>query len=386
MQEIVAAVEGSWYTMLTQMLGQLKTDIQLPKCLQIIGYIKRMQAFTEAELKLKFLQLRDAYLKDVLSSIPTDDPQQHLLRTVEVTRVCLFNIITQYRAIFMEDEPSPKPDSVATINVESSKIFHSWLHEKIDEFLFTLDQDLARGVASLETCLGQCMYFGLSLSRVGADFRGLMASIFIRTITKKFTDAVFHCTNQFEMDIEAYTLINKPAGTMRRRKTSTEAIEGNQPPETLLDFHPLGVYTNGLLKIFNELRLCSPIAIADSVTKTLQISLETVARSILNFYRQEQQAFTPTERDHFFMLITSFAYDLVPYIQRCIHFIFPPNVLATNLGINVLQLQKESLTYLRQKQILEPLQHLLPNKVEVLTNATEKLGIDVQEVISSDVM
>lgn len=368
--------------MLTQMLGQLKTDIQLPKCLQIIGYIKRMQAFSEAELKLKFLQLRDAYLKDVLLSIPTNEPQQHLLRTVEVTRVCLFNIITQYRAIFLEDEPSPKSDMVATVNVESSKIFHSWLHEKIDEFLIILQQDLARGVASLETCLGQCMYFGLSLSRVGADFRGLMASIFIRTITKKFSDAVFHCTKQFEVDIEAYTLINKPAGTMRRRKSSTETIEGNQPPDTLLNFYPLGVFTNGLLQIFNDLRLCSPIAIADSVTKTLQISFETVAKSILNFYKQEQQAFTPTERDHFFMLITSFAYDLVPYIQRCIHCIFPPNVLATNLGINVLQLQKESLTYLKQKQILEPLQHLLPNKIDVLSNLTENLMVnDVAEVV-----
>lgn len=358
--------------MLTQMLGQLKTDIQLPKCLQIIGYVKRMQAFTDAELKLKFLQLRDAYLTDVLLSIPTSDPQQHLLRTVEVTRVCLFNIITQYRAIFLEDEPPSKSDSITTINIESNKIFHPWLHEKIDEFLTTLEYDLARGVASLETCLGQCMYFGLSLSRVGADFRGLMASIFNRTITKKFTDAVFYCTKQFETDIEAYTLINKPAGTMRRRKTSTETVEGNQPPDTLLDFYPLGVYTNGLLNIFNDLRLCSPIGIADSVTKTLQISLETVAKSILNFYKLEQQAFTPTERDHFFMLITSFAYDLVPYIQRCIHFIFPPNVLATNLSINVLQLQKECLTYLRQKHILEPLQHLLPNKIEVLGNLTEK--------------
>lgn len=368
--------------MLLQMLGQLKTDIQLPKCLQIIGYVKRMQAFSEAELKLKFLQLRDTYLKDVLSAIPNKDPQQHLLRTVEVTRVCLFNIITQYRAIFLEDEV--KPESGAMINIESSKIFHSWLHEKIDEFLITLEQDLARGVASLETCLGQCMYFGLSLSRVGADFRGLMASIFIRTITKKFTDAVFHCTKQFESDIEAYTLINKPAGAMRRRKTSVESVEGNQPPETLLDFYPLGIYTNGLLKIFNELRVCSPIAIADSVTKTLQLSLENVAKNILNFYKQEQQAFTPTERDHFFMLITSFAYDLVPYIQRCIHFIFPPNVLATNLGINVLQLQKESLTYLRQKQILEPLQHLLPNKVEIMTSSVEKLETDDVIEVSSE--
>lgn len=293
-----------------------------------------------------------------------------------MTRVNLFNVITQYRAIFLEDDTSTAVHSKENYNLESSKIFHSWLHEKINDFLHTLEVDLSKGVASLETVLGQCMYFGLSFSRVGADFRGLMASIFIKTITKKFTDGVFKCTKQFEADIESYTLINKPAVTMRRRKNSTDTLESNQPPETLLDFYPLGVYTNGLLTIFNKLRLCAPIAIADSVTRTLHLSLETVAKNILNFYKQEQQAFTPTEREHFFMFITSFAYDLVPYIQRCIHFIFPPNVLATNLGINVLQLQKEGLTYVKQKQILEPLQHLLPDKVEALANTlNEKLAV-----------
>ena len=59
--------------MLVQLVAQLRTDLQLPKCLQIVGYLRRMQAFGNSELKLKFLQARDAWLTNSLNSIPLDD-------------------------------------------------------------------------------------------------------------------------------------------------------------------------------------------------------------------------------------------------------------------------------------------------------------------------
>lgn len=59
--------------MLTQLLAQLKTDLQLPKCLQAVGYLRRMQAFSSPELKLKFLQTRDSWFCNILANIPMDD-------------------------------------------------------------------------------------------------------------------------------------------------------------------------------------------------------------------------------------------------------------------------------------------------------------------------
>lgn len=72
-REIVKSIEGSWHTMLLQLLGQLKTDLQLPKCLQVFGYLRRMQAFSNSDLKLKFLQARDAWLNGLLAGIPNTD-------------------------------------------------------------------------------------------------------------------------------------------------------------------------------------------------------------------------------------------------------------------------------------------------------------------------
>ena len=56
-------VHASSLWMLNQLLARLKTPIQLPECLRVIGFIRRMGAFNETQLRLKFLQARDAYFK-----------------------------------------------------------------------------------------------------------------------------------------------------------------------------------------------------------------------------------------------------------------------------------------------------------------------------------
>uniref|UniRef100_A0A1A9W1R1 Conserved oligomeric Golgi complex subunit 8 n=1 Tax=Glossina brevipalpis TaxID=37001 RepID=A0A1A9W1R1_9MUSC len=367
-ESIVHSVESLWHTMLVQLVAQLRTDLQLPKCLQIVGYLRRMQAFGNNELKLKFLQARNTWLMATLNAIPKDDAQQHLIKTIEITRINLFNVITQYKAIFPDDE-----DKMAHIEISlegvccnGERLFQAWLHEKISEFLATLEMDLQRGITSFDTVLGQCMYFGLSFSRVGADFRALMAPIFVKVIREKFIGNINLISNQFEIELEKYTLINKSTVHSRSNASTSNIseIESYAPPETLLDFQPLATLCNGYLNALNDLRLCAPIGLASDVTLSLQNSLEMVGRRILGFYRQEQQAFTANEREIFSKLCECFAYDLLPYLQRCLHAVFPQVNLCNHLGLSLNAFEKTQITYLQQKIILEPLKDLLPHKVE----------------------
>ncbi|ALC39317.1 CG6488 [Drosophila busckii] len=370
---IVRSVEALWHTMLVQLVAQLRTDLQLPKCLQIVGYLRRMQAFGDNELKLKFLQARDAWLNGCLDSISTNDAQQHLTKTIEITRINLFNIITQYRAIFPDEEGLGKLASLKPlqgVSCNGDRLFQAWLHNKINAFLLTLETDLERGVNSIETVLGQCMYFGLSFSRVGADFRALMAPIFVRVIRNKFSASIGQVNAQFEQELDKFTLINKVTLHTRKPLVNESEVESYAPPETLLDFYPLAALCNGYLNAMNELRLCAPLAVATDVTQCLQQSLQQVAQRVLAYYRQEQQAFTATERETFVKLCSCLAYDLVPYVQRCIHGVFPPQSLTVHLGISLLQLEQQQLTYLEQTQILEPLKHLLPAKIVLQATTT----------------
>ncbi|XP_058833189.1 conserved oligomeric Golgi complex subunit 8 [Topomyia yanbarensis] len=377
---ISVTVEAAWHTMLMQLLSQLRTDLQLPKCLQVVGYLRRMQAFSTAELKLKFLQIRTSWFKNLLAKIPQDDAHLHLTKTIEATRVHLFNIITQYRAIFSEVDDATSGVSISISAdqnaADEGKIFHSWLHDQIVEFITTLEKDLSSNeINSYDTILGQCMYFGLSFSRVGIDFRGLIAPVFVKVISLKFQTTIAKITHQFEQDLEQYTLINKVPTGIKRSKVGDNTECNNHPPESLLDFTPLAIYCNEVLTIFNELRLCAPIALASTVSEVLEGSLTKVCKNILSFYRQEQQAFTAPERECFIRFCSCFAYDLIPYLQRCVHLIFPPPSIANHLGINVLTLQKHGITYFKQKKILEPIAYLLPDKIDAVIKQITEVSI-----------
>lgn len=240
---------------------------------------------------------------------------------------------------------------------------------QIEHFLQTLEIDLQYGVSSIDSILGQCMYFGLSFSRIGADFRSLMVPIFVKVIFNQFQNGVYKSTKQFELDIETYTLINKVIINNSREKSDNT---GAAPPDSLLDFHPLAVYCNGIITCLNELRHCAPIGLAENVTNSVQSSLESIGLFILNFYRQEQQAFAANERTNFIKFCSCFAYDLIPYLQRCLHVVFEPAAVTGYLGINEIALQKAGITFLKQKQIMEPIQHLLPDKVETIMQNSEK--------------
>lgn len=53
----------------------------------------------------------------------------HLSKTIEITRVNLFNIITQYRAIFNDEESTP--GSLLRQEVNENMIFFTWVNDKV---------------------------------------------------------------------------------------------------------------------------------------------------------------------------------------------------------------------------------------------------------------
>ncbi|XP_067392840.1 conserved oligomeric Golgi complex subunit 8 [Emydura macquarii macquarii] len=372
-QGIVDEVRQSTQLMLNQLIQQLRTNIQLPACLRVIGYLRRMDVFTEAELRIKFLQARDAWLHSIQASIPDDDPYFHITKTIEACRVHLFDIITQYRAIFSDEEPVLPPGEHA---VNESAIFHGWVLQKVSQFLQVLENDLQRGVGGrFDSLLGQCMYFGLSFSRVGADFRGQLAPVFQQVAIGTFRKAVQEAVDKFQDEMNSYTLISVPAvlGSTIPVAVPTTQPGTLQPPMLLLDFPPLACFLNNVLVAFNDLRLCCPVALAQDVTTSLEGALGEVTKTILAFHRAEEAAFSSREQELFFQFCTAFLEDLLPYLNRCLQVLFPPAQIAQTLGVPPTQLHKYgSLGCVDVNVIKEPLAFILPKVEAMLTPAEEK--------------
>ncbi|XP_061450576.1 conserved oligomeric Golgi complex subunit 8 isoform X2 [Rhineura floridana] len=363
-QGIVAEVRQSSQLMLTQLIQQLRTNIQLPACLRIIGYLRCMDIFTEAELRITFLQARDLWLRSVLTAIPEEDPYVHITKTIEACRVHLFDIVTQYRAIFADEEALVPPPGQDALN--EGAIFHGWVLQKVSQFLLALEHDLQRGVGSrLDSLLGQCMYFGLSFSRVGADFRGQLVPVFQRVALLTFRKAIQEAVNKFQEEMNSYTLISVPAALGSAVSAAVASAQPGtlQPPMVLLDFPPLACFLNNILVAFNDLRLCCPVALAPDVAATLEEALGQVTKTILVFHRAEAVAFSSREQELFIHFCTTFQEDLVPYLNRCLQLLFPPAQIAQTLGVPPTQLHKYGrLGRVDEQAIQELLASVLPEK------------------------
>uniref|UniRef100_A0A3Q0QX16 Conserved oligomeric Golgi complex subunit 8 n=1 Tax=Amphilophus citrinellus TaxID=61819 RepID=A0A3Q0QX16_AMPCI len=364
-QGIVREVRQSAQLMLNQLLQQLRSNSQLPVCLRVIGYLRRMDVFTEAELRVKFLQARGTWLHSILAAVPEDDAYFHITKTIEACRVHLFDIITQYRAIFSDEDPLVPP-ATGLVAVNEGAIFHGWVVQKVAEFLETLERDLQRGVGSrLDSLLGQCMYFGLSFSRVGADFRGQLAPMFQRVAVDTFRGAVQEAVEKFQEDMNLYTLIALPSVLGGTIPSVAPAPQPGtlQPPMSLLDFQPLACFLNNILTAFNDLRLCCPSGVVEGVTKCLEEALKMVTRQILVFHRAEETAFSSQEKELFVQFCSAYAEDLVPFLNRCLQVLFPPAQLALILGVPPTQLHRYgSLGSIDLAAVLEPLAFVLPQK------------------------
>ncbi|KAJ7424200.1 hypothetical protein WISP_29765 [Willisornis vidua] len=178
------------------------------------------------------------------------------------------------------------------------------------------------------------MYFGLSFSRVGADFRGQLAPLFQRVAADAFRKAVEETVEKFREEMNSYTLISAPAvlGGAAGALVPSAQPGTLQPPMVLLDFPPLACFLNGLLVAFNDLRLCCPIALAQDVTACLDSALGEVTKTILAFHRAEEAAFSGREQELFVQFCTAFLEDLLPYLNRCLQVLFPPPQIAQALG------------------------------------------------------
>ena len=67
-RSILVEVRNCIQSMVGQLISQLRTaQLTLPVCLKVIGHIRRLDAFSETELRVLFLNARDSWFQSTLA-------------------------------------------------------------------------------------------------------------------------------------------------------------------------------------------------------------------------------------------------------------------------------------------------------------------------------
>ncbi|KAF9933001.1 conserved oligomeric Golgi complex component [Linnemannia zychae] len=261
-QEIDTKVAQGKEMMLVQLLAQLREPIKLPVALRIIGFLRRIGCFNEqlemvedddhhtssavgalkpkgsaslfssmtssatssnvvedeTPLKMLFLKSRGLYMNLQLSKIVyyKGDSFGYLKKYIDVTRECLFDIMTYYKSIFGSNDHfssfSSSLDYRSTglndSNLHSTGLGagllkpsqsypkqHSWTTDNLlADFVAYRTQTLLQllkthipqinDTSALSSILTQLMYLGANMAKIGFDLRYLVTSLFEEAVIR----------------------------------------------------------------------------------------------------------------------------------------------------------------------------------------------------------
>ncbi|KAG8375694.1 hypothetical protein BUALT_Bualt10G0127200 [Buddleja alternifolia] len=263
-QALAAEVRHTTQSLLSQLLLKLRSNIQLPECLRIIGYLRRIGVFSEYEMRLQFLRCREAWLTGILDDLDQRNPYEYLKGMINCHRMHLFDVVNQYRAIFADDTSGSEE------NYDGGLLF-DWAMHQITLHLRTLKVMLPKisEGGSLSNILDQCMKFPSCFSFMAV----------LNLFSKNMSTAV----ENFQLVLDSHRWVPLPAVGFPANSLGEESLDDVTPPSNLMEHPPLAVFINGISAAMNELRPCAPLSLKNVLDQELIKGLQAVSDSLLRY-------------------------------------------------------------------------------------------------------
>ncbi|KAK6912841.1 Conserved oligomeric Golgi complex subunit 8 [Dillenia turbinata] len=315
-QALAAEVRQTTQSLLSQLLQKLRSNIQLPECLRIIGYLRRIGVFSEYEMRLQFLRCREAWLTGILDDLDQKNAYEYLKGMVNCHRMHLFDVVNQYRAIFADDTSGSEE------NYDGGLLF-SWAMHRITFLLKTLKIMLPKIMegGSLSNILDQCMYCAMGLGWVGLDFRGLLPPLFEEAVLNLFSKNMSTAVENFQVMLDSHRWVTIPSVGFPASSLGDESQEDVTPPSYLMEHAPLAVFVNGVSAAMNELRPCAPISLKHLIAQELVKGLKAVSDSLLRY--NATRALKDNESVLFLSLCRAFIEVAFPHCATCFGRCYP---------------------------------------------------------------
>ncbi|XP_071920206.1 conserved oligomeric Golgi complex subunit 8 [Coffea arabica] len=315
-QALAAEVRQTTQSLLSQLLQKLRSNIQLPECLRIIGYLRRIGVFSEYEMRLQFLRCRETWLAGILDDLDQRNAYEYLKGMISCHRTHLFDVVNQYRAIFADDTSGSEE------NYDGGLLF-SWAMHQISLHLKTLKIMLPKITegGSLSNILEQCMYGAMGLGWVGLDFRGLLPPLFEEAVLNLFSKNMNTAVQNFQLVLDAHRWVPLPAVGFPSSTFGEESQEDVNPPPNLMEHPPLAVFVNGVSAAMNELRPCAPLSLKRILAQELVKGLQGVSDSLLRY--NTTRMLRDNESILFLALCRAFLEVVFPHCAMCFGRCYP---------------------------------------------------------------
>jgi len=361
LQEQVAVQRSNLHSSL---VGQLRTDIHLPACVRLIGFLRRLQRHTEEELRNIFIEHRQSFLdgqKQQVESLRGNRGSvlTALKNAADILRTHVYDIGTQYRALFPQDDgplgiwlseqvawlmgllrthllpPRAARGCIASPHGASphgASAAPASPSTKSSGFIGVWSQVQASRIdaTSLATVLRQCYLASTALRRLGSHFFPAVAGVFEARMEHHVCELLDFAMMNFHDELKAYDWVASTAlagGSGASAAGSGGSATGGpshlHPQALELTRHrPLAVFTNDIVQVFNELRQCTLYSLRAPVVQHCFECLTgavNLLRSVLG--SQAIQYGTPKATE-FTKLCQHFAWILVPLVAAHLEAVF----------------------------------------------------------------
>ncbi|KAL6544338.1 conserved oligomeric Golgi complex component [Orobanche gracilis] len=368
-QALAAEVRQTTLSLLNQLLQRLKSNIQLPECLRIIGYLRRIGVLNEYEMRLQFLGCREAWLTGILDDLDQRNPYEYLKGLIQCHRMHLFDVVNQYRAIFADDTSGSEE------NYGGGLLF-DWAMHQITLHLKTLKIMLPKisDGGSLSNILDQCMYYAV-----------------LNLFSKNMRTAV----ENFQLVLDSHRWVPLPAVGFPVSSLNEGSRDDVTPPSNLMEHPPLAIFINGVSAAMNELRPCAPLSLKNMVAQELVKGLQSVSDSLLRY--NTTRMLRENESVLFIKLCQAFAEVAFPYCATCFGRCYPGGSALISDAKNLFSGISRLLASSRSRELPKPIHNAetkntsdngnLPTVENSVTNGIERTasaGLEKKEEDSSN--
>jgi conserved oligomeric Golgi complex subunit 8 len=313
---VTAQIRARSQDLRRHLLYRLKQNVQnMPACLEVVTALRRLNALDlerssqttdtherrhfglELQLRIDFLEARNVWLDSTTQS-------ELLLDLIERHRTRIFEIATQYNAIFQVTT------TASTSNLEdiSQQLLSMWMSRRIQTFINILTTQLFHSsknatvvvpdAGALRDVIDALLFFTSSCQRFGADFLPLLAPILESKLVALVKQQ--HWIDGGLQPLQETLRICREAGVatplLNLNETSlfvAAALDAEPlpPPRLLLGYPPLARLVNAVLLGLNELRRCLLPGVVCTLRTALR--LQVLRPALQELQQNERLVLTP---------------------------------------------------------------------------------------------